>query len=113
MSENLKFCNFCGKSEVEARNMFSSDEASICGDCVNSFFHEMVKAEEKEKMKLSESRIKCSFCGKSESRAKCMFSSGKCNICDECVEYCHDMLLKVENDSSKNKSDKKVGCIDD
>lgn len=113
MSENLKFCNFCGKSEVETRNMFSSDEASICGECVNSFFEKMVKEKVREEMERSESRVKCSFCGKSESRVKYMFSSGECNICDECVEYCHDMLLQAEHDSGKNKSDKKVGCIDD
>ena len=36
---------------------------------------------------------KCSFCGKGENRVNSMFSSGDCNICDECVIYCHDIII--------------------
>lgn len=37
---------------------------------------------------------KCSFCGKSENRVQNMFSAGPANICDECVIYCYEMLMK-------------------
>ena len=37
---------------------------------------------------------KCSFCGKSENRVQNMFSAGSANICDECVIYCYEMLMK-------------------
>ena len=34
----------------------------------------------------------CNFCGKAESRVINLFSAGDCNICDECVCYCYDMI---------------------
>jgi len=34
----------------------------------------------------------CSFCGKGENRVRSMFSAANSNICDECVEYCYEML---------------------
>ena len=34
----------------------------------------------------------CNFCGKSENRVHSLFSAGSANICDECVEYCYEML---------------------
>jgi len=37
---------------------------------------------------------RCSFCGKLESKVRNMFSAGNANICDECVEYCHEILVK-------------------
>ncbi len=35
---------------------------------------------------------RCSFCGKSESKVKNMFSAPGVNICDECVVYCYEIL---------------------
>lgn len=37
---------------------------------------------------------KCSFCGKSESKVRNLFSAGNANICDECVVYCYELLMK-------------------
>ena len=37
---------------------------------------------------------RCGFCGKPESRVQNIFSAGNCNICDECVIYCYEMLAK-------------------
>jgi len=36
---------------------------------------------------------RCSFCGKPENRVQNMFSAGACNICDDCVTYCYEMLV--------------------
>ncbi len=36
---------------------------------------------------------RCSFCGKPENRVLNMFSAGSCNICDDCVTYCYEMLV--------------------
>ena len=38
----------------------------------------------------------CNFCGKSESDVQNLFSAGNCNICDECVIYCYEMLMNNE-----------------
>ena len=37
---------------------------------------------------------RCGFCGKPEGRVQNIFSAGNCNICDECVIYCYEMLAK-------------------
>ncbi len=37
---------------------------------------------------------RCGFCGKPETRVQNIFSAGNCNICDECVVYCYEMLAK-------------------
>lgn len=34
----------------------------------------------------------CSFCGKGENKVRNMFSAANSNICDNCVEYCYEML---------------------
>lgn len=52
----------------------------------------------------------CSFCGKGENRVNSMFSAGSANICDECVEYCYEMiyganLSKVKKKSAKQEND--------
>ena len=36
---------------------------------------------------------RCSFCGNPESKVLNMFSAGACNICDNCVTYCYEMLV--------------------
>jgi len=36
---------------------------------------------------------KCNFCGKTEGKVNNLFSAGDVNICDECVEYCHEILV--------------------
>ena len=35
---------------------------------------------------------RCSFCGKPENKVQNMFSAASCNICDDCVIYCYEML---------------------
>ncbi len=37
---------------------------------------------------------RCGFCGKPETKVQNIFSAGNCNICDECVIYCYEMLTK-------------------
>ena len=114
MAETFKSCSFCGKSENNVRCMLSSNESevSICNECIQYCYNEILKSEKKAKKEMSVKYKKCSFCEKPENRVICMFSSGEYNICDECVKYCHDMIEKDENNSNKNKSDKEVGCTD-
>jgi ATP-dependent Clp protease ATP-binding subunit ClpX len=52
---------------------------------------------------------RCNFCGKPENKVQNMFSAGSCNICDDCVVYCYEMLVGndlipgVENDRTQGK----------
>lgn len=63
---------------------------------------------------MTDNEIKrCSFCGKIEGKVKNLFSAGRVNICDECVEYCHELLvandpLSYSNDIPDEKSAKKI-----
>lgn len=37
---------------------------------------------------------RCNFCGKTENKIMNMFSAGNVNICDECVTFCYDILVR-------------------
>lgn len=37
---------------------------------------------------------KCNFCGRNESQVINIFSAGSCNICDNCVVYCYELLAE-------------------
>lgn len=50
---------------------------------------------------------KCSFCGKAESKVRNLFSAGNSNICDECVVYCYELLMKNDPMAYVNNSNKK------
>ncbi|MGN0675438.1 MAG: ATP-dependent Clp protease ATP-binding subunit ClpX [Oscillospiraceae bacterium] len=52
---------------------------------------------------------RCSFCGKPENKVQNMFSAGTCNICDDCVIYCYEMLaghdlIRPDNTSTGNNA---------
>ncbi|MBR6243315.1 MAG: ATP-dependent Clp protease ATP-binding subunit ClpX [Ruminococcus sp.] len=59
----------------------------------------------------------CSFCGKGENRVRSMFSAGNANICDECVNYCYEMLYGPNYAKAQRKSgakgDKKDADLSD
>ena len=42
--------------------------------------------------KHDESRLKCSFCGKSQDQVKKLIAGPEVYICDECVELCNEIL---------------------
>lgn len=46
----------------------------------------------------------CNFCGRSESNVRSIFTANNCNICDYCVTYCYDLLIKSLEDEKGNKN---------
>ncbi|MCM1329249.1 MAG: ATP-dependent Clp protease ATP-binding subunit ClpX [Ruminococcus sp.] len=41
----------------------------------------------------SDNKLKrCGFCGRSEGQVRSLFTSANCNICDECVMLCYEMI---------------------
>src|SRR5574344_388731 len=42
--------------------------------------------------KSGDSRLKCSFCGKSQDQVKKLIAGPEVYICDECVELCNEIL---------------------
>lgn len=41
----------------------------------------------------NDSKLKrCGFCGRSEGQVRSLFTSANCNICDECVMLCYEMI---------------------
>ena len=58
-----------------------------------------------------DSRLKCSFCGKTQDQVKKLIAGPEVYICDECVELCNEILDEEffegkEKDSKAEKSDK-------
>lgn len=61
--------------------------------------------------KHDDSRLKCSFCGKTQDQVKKLIAGPEVYICDECVELCNEILDEEffegkEKDSKVEKSDK-------
>ncbi len=63
--------------------------------------------------KTGDSRLKCSFCGKSQDQVKKLIAGPEVYICDECVELCNEILeeefldnkeeaVQEEEETSKN-----------
>ncbi len=49
---------------------------------------------------------KCNFCGKTENKVRNLFSAGDVNICDECIEYCHEILMGVDPSRARASREK-------
>lgn len=56
-----------------------------------------------------DSRLKCSFCGKTQDQVKKLIAGPEVYICDECVELCNEILDEefFENKEKDASSDKK------
>ena len=55
--------------------------------------------------KSSDSRLKCSFCGKSQDQVKKLIAGPEVYICDECVELCNEIL---EEEFFENKEEQAI-----
>ena len=58
--------------------------------------------------KHDDSRLKCSFCGKSQDQVKKLIAGPEVYICDECVELCNEILDEefLENKDKEGGEDK-------
>lgn len=59
--------------------------------------------------KHDDSRLKCSFCGKTQDQVKKLIAGPEVYICDECVELCNEILDEefFENKDKDSSADKK------
>ena len=59
-------------------------------------------------MKHDDSRLKCSFCGKTQDQVKKLIAGPEVYICDECVELCNEILDEefFENKEKTEKTEK-------
>src|SRR5574344_2214523 len=62
-------------------------------------------------MPQDDSRLKCSFCGKTQDQVKKLIAGPEVYICDECVELCNEILDEEffenkEKESAKDKEQK-------
>ena len=62
--------------------------------------------------KHDDSRLKCSFCGKSQDQVKKLIAGPEVYICDECVELCNEILdeefFENKEKDGENAEDKKA-----
>ena len=70
----------------------------------------MGKDKKKEMTKHDDSRLKCSFCGKSQDQVKKLIAGPDVYICDECVELCNE-ILDEEFFENKEKDGEKTDEI--
>ncbi|MBS6554012.1 MAG: hypothetical protein KH321_08755, partial [Clostridium sp.] len=56
-------------------------------------------------VKHDDSRLKCSFCGKTQDQVKKLIAGPEVYICDECVELCNE-ILDEEFFENKDKGEK-------
>ena len=50
-----------------------------------------------------DSRLKCSFCGKTQDQVKKLIAGPEVYICDECVELCNEILDEEFLDGKEKK----------
>ncbi|HBG48846.1 MAG TPA: ATP-dependent Clp protease ATP-binding subunit ClpX [Cyanobacteria bacterium UBA9971] len=55
--------------------------------------------------KRDDSRLKCSFCGKTQDQVKKLIAGPEVYICDECVDLCNEILDEEFLDSSEEKEE--------
>ncbi len=58
-------------------------------------------------VKRDDSRLKCSFCGKTQDQVKKLIAGPEVYICDECVDLCNEILDEEFLDSKENEEEKK------
>ena len=60
---------------------------------------------------IDESRLKCSFCGKTQEQVKKLIAGPDVYICDECVELCNEILDEefLENKDKHEEKESKDG----
>ena len=56
---------------------------------------------------IDESRLKCSFCGKTQDQVKKLIAGPEVYICDECVELCNEILDEEFFEHKDKPEDKK------
>ena len=56
---------------------------------------------------IDESRLKCSFCGKTQDQVKKLIAGPEVYICDECVELCNEILDEEFFEHKDKEEDKK------
>ena len=56
--------------------------------------------------KTGDSRLKCSFCGKSQDQVKKLIAGPEVYICDECVELCNEILEEEFLENKEEVSEK-------
>ena len=47
-------------------------------------------------MEIKKSKLSCSFCGKKQSQVKKLIAGPNIYICNECVDFCNDILVEEE-----------------
>jgi ATP-dependent Clp protease ATP-binding subunit ClpX len=57
--------------------------------------------------KHDDSRLKCSFCGKTQDQVKKLIAGPEVYICDECVDLCNEILDEEFFETREQESDKK------
>ena len=63
----------------------------------------------------NDSRLKCSFCGKTQDQVKKLIAGPDVYICDECVELCNEILDEefFENKEKDSKKEDEVKTEED
>lgn len=63
----------------------------------------------------NDSRLKCSFCGKTQDQVKKLIAGPDVYICDECVELCNEILDEefFENKDKENKKEAGEATVED
>ena len=89
-------CSFCKKTSSSVKKIIVGARAKICDECVELCIESIADTQhDKEKVedKAKDERIKCSFCGKSNSEVSIILTeSDNCNICNECVKLCEKII---------------------
>ena len=91
-------CTFCGLSADEVTKLIAGPGIFICDECVALVRRVADESAALQTLRTSldplppESRLKCSFCGKPQSRVSTMSDGERLSICAYCIQLCEEIL---------------------
>jgi len=99
-SGSLLSCSFCGSDQRQVEKLIAGPHGYICEGCVSSA-HAVI-AEHDHVARTPIATIQqvgaeagtelCSFCGKHRHQVAAMVSTGRTQICDECIDLCEEII---------------------
>jgi ribosomal protein L24E len=83
--DTLVRCSFCGNSQVPGGEAMTSENASICPDCLQLCAH-MLEDRAERPAESTKDMVTCSFCGNTRPRVDDAFTAPEgIHICNDCV----------------------------
>ena len=107
-SRGLLTCSFCGKHQKQIRKLIAGPSVYICNECIPRVQAVLADASKTVSTPIAtigrvsdaDGDEQCSFCGKRRDRVATMASTGRKDVCNECIDLCDEIISEELGDSA-------------